>query len=504
MAVLAKTQNACLTEMGYYPTLLKEHIELKKQFTLLRNDNQRLYSDNYKLAQYVQAQDQRLKQAEQQKRPQEDIEERVRKITAERDEVTGRLHSAYVFFVFFCHRRCENREMGGCRLNEVMLLRQELSRFVPTAVMVPARERLPPGYHQQQQQQVAHHRVAPMPAPQHMGQQHPSTFIQYTGPSSTQQTHRHTQPLPAHRQSHPTLSPIDTSTPPTIAGHHRTSAPVVMTAPPNGAGPGPGSVSPSPLSHFNTLTIMSPATSGGSGRPSTAGAPSNAPPVYIPRPSTGPPRSVPPQIQQASSSSLTGAASVIDLTEDESKVQDSARKRRKTEHSLDIASPPARQLAAYSALPITPVSPPFAPPAGEHISQNTRALPQRPPPPPVQPSNPPPAAAPQQPSVVSQPANNPSLPDPPANEDVSMDEQSTLEEDCLDANFDEDEDDPNKLWCKMCRSRFKVGHTSEVPQPFVGISPGELVAHCASVHPQGWEVLQQRIAVLRAQEERAA
>ncbi|KAH9850773.1 hypothetical protein C2E23DRAFT_887111 [Lenzites betulinus] len=492
MAVLAKTQNACLAEMGYYPTLLQEHLELKKQFALLRGDNQKLYSDNYNLAQCVQAQEQRLKQqqGEQGKRPRDDLEERVRRLTAERDELTGRLHSA---------------------LNEVMILRQELSRFAPTAIMMPAHGYPPPPpQQQQQQQQVVHHRMIPVPGPPAMVhvQQHPSNFIQYGGPPppphpGQHQNHRQIQPLPTHRQSHPALSPIDTSSTPTIAAHRRTSAPVVMTAQQHGAGPGP--MSPSALSQFNGLTLASPAVPGS--RPSTAGAPSTAPPqAYIPRPASGPPRAIPPQPRRTSTNPLNGA--VIDLTEDEAKMQDGARKRRKTDHGPEMAGPPAPPPpTGQVAMPITPVSPAFAPSAGQHVSQTLRAPPpsQLPPPLPsasAPPGNPQPVpATPQLSSSVSEPAVKPPPPNPPPeNEDVNMDEQTTLEEDCLDANFDEDEADPDKLWCKMCRSRYKAGHTTEVPQPFIGIMPEELAAHCASVHPQGWEVLKRRIADLRAKE----
>lgn len=90
MAVLAKTQNKCFSEMGYYPSLLQEHHELQKQYALLRSDNQKLYSDNYNLAQFIQAQEQRINAMaapkDQQKRAFEEME--------------GRLHAAYVFL--FC------------------------------------------------------------------------------------------------------------------------------------------------------------------------------------------------------------------------------------------------------------------------------------------------------------------------------------------------------------------------------------------------------------------
>ena len=101
MAILARTQNGGLAEMGYDPTLMHEFIELQKQNALLKTDNQKLYADNRSLAQFIQAQDQRIRvlstPTDQQKRTLADLHESVRALTVQRDELAGRLHAAYVF-----------------------------------------------------------------------------------------------------------------------------------------------------------------------------------------------------------------------------------------------------------------------------------------------------------------------------------------------------------------------------------------------------------------------
>lgn len=51
MSVLAKMQNACFAEMGYFPMLLQEFHELKNQNVLLRGNNLKLYEDNCRLVQ---------------------------------------------------------------------------------------------------------------------------------------------------------------------------------------------------------------------------------------------------------------------------------------------------------------------------------------------------------------------------------------------------------------------------------------------------------------------
>lgn len=86
MSVLAKTQNKCFAEMGYFPTLLQEHHELQRQYALLRSDNQKLYADNYNLAQFIHAQDARMK----------DIRAPIEQSKRANEEMEGRLHAACV------------------------------------------------------------------------------------------------------------------------------------------------------------------------------------------------------------------------------------------------------------------------------------------------------------------------------------------------------------------------------------------------------------------------
>lgn len=153
VALLAETQNACLEELGYSSTLLAEFQEIKRQraelqnqCNLLRADNTKLYADNRSLATFIQQQDQRMKLLQdpndQQKRTITDLHESVRRLTNERDEFAGRLHAAYVFALSFEISRTAHRGGSRIRLNEVVVLRQELARFVPNAVMVSPRERM--------------------------------------------------------------------------------------------------------------------------------------------------------------------------------------------------------------------------------------------------------------------------------------------------------------------------------------------------------------------------
>ncbi|KAI0375835.1 hypothetical protein BV20DRAFT_959894 [Pilatotrama ljubarskyi] len=475
MAILAKTQNKCFAEMGYYPTLLQEFRELQKQCALLKSDNQKLYSDNRSLAQFIQAQDQRIQMlvapVDQQKRTLAELHEHVRSLSAERDEIKGRLHAA---------------------LNEVMILRQELSRFIPAALVMPAHERMPSG----PPQHVSHQRMVSTPTTQQMVQEHPPNLNPYMRQSPPQQPqHRPIQPLPARRPSHPALSPIDTSAPPPITHLRRTSAPAPLAGHLNGAGP--SSASPSPLNRFNGLSLASPATPMSS-RPSTANAPGSAPPRGLaPQPLTGSTRSIhmiPVQPQNVTPSSLAGA--IIDLTNDESQTQDGARKRRKTEHTPESLPSPTKGPATQYPSPMTPTTghtaDHFQPSA--HPAQASVPHPNPMAPLPVQPSHE--ANTPNQPAPLPVPLPLPSA----SGDDVTMDQQTTVEEDCLEANFEDDEEDENKLWCTMCRSRYKAGHTTEPPQPFIGASQEELIAHCESVHPHGWGILKERVAEQRAAE----
>ncbi|KAI0353027.1 hypothetical protein OH77DRAFT_653764 [Trametes cingulata] len=495
MAILAKTQNKCLTEMGYYPTLIQEFRELQRQCILLKSDNQKLYSDNRSLAQFIQAQDQHIKSLaapmERQKRDQVELDEHYRLLIAERDELKGRLHSA---------------------LNEIMILRQELTRFAPAAFVMPAQERVPSGH----PQHIPYQRMPSTPTAQQMVQEHRThthvfffcsagfdswlTPEQHTNPymrqGPTQPQHRPVQPLPARRPSHPALSPIDTSAPPPITHLRRTSAPAPLTGPLNGAGP--SSASPSPLNHFNGLSLASPATSMSS-RPSTANAPASAPPRnFAPPPPMGPPRTIhtiPVQPHNVTPNSLAGA--IVDLTTDESRTQDGARKRRKTEHTPETLPSPTKAVASQYPSPMTPST--------GHPANHFPAPAQAPQAPVPVPHTDPTVTSPVQPTheakTPDQPVPPPTPPPPPQpSDDVNMDQETTIEEDCLEANFEDDEQDENKLWCTMCRSRYETGHTKEPPQPFIGASQQELITHCETVHPRGWRILKERVAEHRAAE----
>ncbi|KAH9899664.1 hypothetical protein C8Q73DRAFT_680717 [Cubamyces lactineus] len=502
MAILARTQNRCLAEMGYYPTLMHEFLELQKQNALLKNDNQKLYADNRSLAQFIQAQDQRIRvlstPADQQKRTLADLYESVRALTVQRDEIAGRLHAA---------------------LNEVLLLRQELSRFVPSALVMPAHERAHarPQHIQQQQQQNQQQRTAAVPVAQRMVVEQSPNLIPYQRQPSIQQmpptNHRPIQPLPAHRSSQPNVMVLSAAdAPPGIAHLRRTSAPTplaIPTIPANSAGP--SSASASPLSNFTGLSLASPATPMSS-RPPTANGTASAPPggFAVPQGHPGPPRSIhmiPVHASRASSSSSSLAGAMIDLTADDDQMQEAARKRRKTEHVMDAGSAAPSRLS--SSQNISPVTPSDAPVANGHVpSPQPSGLPAHAPEsmPAPQPS---PATSypvapvqqsqqPQQPAVADASTNIPAQPTPVS--DVDMDQESTLEEDCLDANFEEDDDDENKLWCKMCRSRFEKGHTTQPPRAFINASQRELVAHCETVHPHGWKILKDKVAEQRAKD----
>ena len=127
LAILATTQNECLKELGLSPTLLHENRELQKQNAVLqqqylqlqeqciklRDSNTKLYADNRSLALFIQQQgqhqqEQRMKlshdPADQQKPTNSDSHEKVRLLTAERDELSRRLHAAYVISNFTVHR----------------------------------------------------------------------------------------------------------------------------------------------------------------------------------------------------------------------------------------------------------------------------------------------------------------------------------------------------------------------------------------------------------------
>lgn len=278
-------------------------------------------------------------------------------------------------------------------------------------------------------------------------------------------------------------------------------------------GAGPSSASASPLGNFSGLSLASPATPMSS-RPSTAGGPTAGPHDFAQRSVSGPVSSlhrIPTQPQRSSSSSLAGA--IIDLTAEESQAQDGSRKRRKTDHTPEMAgSPSAQPYPTQTATPITPSS--WNPPDIYNTAVQLDA--PHAPPPQTNANHIAPTSDSHPTNVGGQQSSDPSPPQPPG-EDVAMEQQPTIEEDCIEANFVEDDEDEEKLWCMMCRyiptvfapsacdsnaykrrSRFKAGHTTETPQPFVDVSQQELIAHCESVHPRGWETLKLQVAKQRS------
>ncbi|KAL1937484.1 hypothetical protein VTO73DRAFT_13136 [Trametes versicolor] len=149
MSVLAKMQNACFAEMGYFPILLQEFHELKNQNVLLRGNNLKLYEDNCRLVQLINTQDQN-----------------------ERGAVEA--------------MKCQLRTA----LNEIVLLRQERSRFIPSTATVPAHERMMISHLQQTAWQQ---KVLPMPAQHMIAQQTTPGHSTTPGTSSITRSSRHAQ-----------------------------------------------------------------------------------------------------------------------------------------------------------------------------------------------------------------------------------------------------------------------------------------------------------------------
>ncbi|RPD66973.1 hypothetical protein L226DRAFT_529369 [Lentinus tigrinus ALCF2SS1-7] len=558
MDVLVRTQNECLSELGYYPTLLSEFQEMQKTCAKLHADNQKLYSDNRSLAHFIAQQNQRmaLLQApgDQQKRTIAELYESVRIVTNQRDELQARLHAT---------------------LHEVAVLRQELSRFVPDALISP-RDRMPAPASMPQQahlmqtgQAPSHHVIVPPPGANMQGlPPNPNTLQYYRAPPPKAGVQGSHNPFPQHRGSAPILLPLDTSVTPAIAQHRRPSAPAALNFMHTAPGQSPASASPS--NTFAGLSLASSPSTPVSSRPGTASGQMASLPRY---PSGSRPSSsrgihvAPPVMNNPSSSSLAGA--IIDLTQDESR-EDSARKRRKLEHTPSVVIPQASGAAPVPS-PATPfgqdvhsrhspiqtvVAQPFTVPQSHSQPHHTSSAhshrshqpefvnPFAPATTPPQYTHNPPVAAPQsrpplsqiiahsqsmpqsqsipqsqlppqhqQPAQAQAPPVQPSNPassvpvqktsaaDTPVPDAVMADAASepvpTLEEECIEANYDEDDDDEAKLWCRMCRSRFNGGHTTEKPTPFINASPQQLVEHCETIHPRGWEILQSKVAAQR-------
>ncbi|PIL37325.1 hypothetical protein GSI_01018 [Ganoderma sinense ZZ0214-1] len=224
----------------------------------------------------------------------------------------------------------------------------------------------------------------------------------------------------------------------------------------------------------------------------------------------------PPVPHRSSSSSLAGA--IIDLTGDDYS-EDGVRKKRKLDHRAPLVAGP-------SSWPSEPINVPLPTASGSlngtggHISPAKASisrpetlstygpLTQHPVAIGSASAAPPVAAAAEQVAVVpplAQPQPSPAVVPVPA-QDVTMDDgqqepQTTVEEDCLDVNFDEDEEDETKKWCRMCRSRFDGGHTTEAPTPFMNAPQEVLIEHCEQVHPRGWEILKTKVAEARSAED---
>ena len=168
------------------------------------------------------------------------------------------------------------------------------------------------------------------------------------------------------------------------------------------------------------------------------------------RPATSPPHPAIPQ--QSSSSSLAGVFN--DLTSEDDP-ETAARKKRKLEHASAPVVGPAG--AAFASQPGTaghmsppqsdiPSQPTTAPIANAHNSTHVVAPELTPAGPSLQQSQ----------SGTAAPAQDVARGNEAAEE--PEEEQTTIEEDCLEANFEEDEADETKKWCRMCRyvSGFRV------------------------------------------------
>ena len=236
---------------------------------------------------------------------------------------------------------------------------------------------------------------------------------------------------PQHQGSHPVLTPLDTSIPNTsISQHRRPSAPTPLMQPP---GTAHSPVVASPLNNFTgSMLASSPISS----RPGSATTPAMRTPSGS-RPTSSRGLHISPSVEQhASHGSLAGA--VIDLTNIDA--EGSATKRRKFEHVHQGVVPSPRSASAMYLPQIPPTNASASvPPSPAQLSASSSTH--------------------QSPSgthasafTASQPPQSLNYHQGPTQTDTVMEEQqTTIEEDCLEANFDEDEQDEKKLWCRMCR-----------------------------------------------------
>ncbi len=171
----------------------------------------------------------------------------------------------------------------------------------------------------------------------------------------------------------------------------------------------------------------------------------------------------PPVPHRSSSSSLAGA--IIDLTGDDGP-EDGVRKKRKLDHYSALVAGPSDQPSGSIDMSLlapsgssngmsgqmspaqTDMPRPEMPTSSQHpiVVGLASAVPAAA------------VAADQQAGIrIPPPAQPQPLPAavPVSVHDTVMEEQeqqTTVEEDCLEANFDEDEEDETKQWCRMCRS----------------------------------------------------
>ncbi|EJF62401.1 hypothetical protein DICSQDRAFT_126642 [Dichomitus squalens LYAD-421 SS1] len=503
LTILAATQNACLKELGYSPMLLHELQELQKQNaqlqqqchdvqkhnTMLRDANAKLYLDNRTLATFVQQQEQHRKllddPADQQKRTISELHERVRLLTTERDELSRSLHAAF---------------------NEIVVLRQELARFVPTATVAPP----PPGA-----------ALIPLPGTR-SAVIHP--HVQTVIPASASPAQHCVSSKSAALEGSPDMVASTTWSPHLAAG--------ASGAPRFSSNARASQYNSCAVGHFTSTTPVCPGTvdlrtfrwsrSESIGRfcyqqlfGNVIGRQQSSHACFQ---STGHFARPPPCLSpQSTSSSLAGA--IIDLTSDDER--EDAAKKRKLDHAPAPAAGPSGANASIPA-PATSIRQPETvgnlSPTRADIAPQSAMLPR---------SHPPQqhVVSPTAPVVMSTityagqersglpPAQRPPLPTAGPVGDVTMmnegaeqpeEQGTTIEEDCLEANFDEDEADETIKWCRMCRSRQRGGFPEEVPTPFIDAPYQVLIEHCEQVHPKGWEILKARVAEARAAEEAPA
>ncbi|OBZ76049.1 hypothetical protein A0H81_03887 [Grifola frondosa] len=471
LASLAKAQNACMQEAGYYPGMLEEFYELKRWNEQLTKDNERLFIDNRTLAKYLAVSNQRLDllcaPPNQQARAMAELHEHVRVLSVDRDDLLAK-HRRALEEINRLRHEIRLRSYPPDSRNQQSLRQQALpSTSIPQPLMMQPNINAYPAQSQIGEVALPYNNGLPTyPGTVLQPQQNTSQMSASAGVKSNvndmfstlsisqsgMPTQRTAQPSPVHvqppspmasisrhsisagsRNAHRRLSsitPINTSTP-SIIPQRRSSTGAVRSPAPS-------------IPH----TPMTPA--------STSGAPLRS--TQLPLHSAGGShRSTP----SSSSVVRTPTSVVIDLTLEDGTASDdlTARKRRR----IDGAAQPQADIQETA---ITAQVSPL--PRNGSISYTSTPAPQTP--------------APEENPIPS-----------------SDTEPSTLLDDCIEANFEEDDEDEARRWCRMCRSRFQAGHTKEPPTPFVDASQDILADHCERVHPKGWEILKQKAAQHRSE-----